>query len=269
MTDYIFFRILEMNKPAETDDIFDLKGLFLRNVAVDNVIFGYHEKELKVLLQQPFAVAKWTVTGGYIKKTESIQQAAARIAFDRTGLNGLFFEQFRAFGNPQRVIDDSFTAEHISDVAGVKVKPDLWVFDYFVSVSFYTLTEFSKVAPTKGLREADCRWWPVNELPPMMFDHKLIIEEALKALRIHIAHYPIGYELLPEKFTLPEIHALYETILGKTLDDRNFTRRLMATGIIIKLNETRKIGKHRSPILYKFDKEKYDAGLLEGDVLAF
>ena len=258
-----------MDKAEESGDIFDLKGQFLRNVAVDNVIFGYHEKELKVLLQQPFSVGKWTVTGGYIKKTESIEQAASRIAFDRTGLKGLFFEQFRAFGNPERVMDSGFSSKQISEVTGLDVGPDLWIFDYFVSVSFYTLTEFSNVEPTKGVREADCRWWPVNELPPMMFDHKLIIEEALKALRIHIAHYPIGYELLPEKFTLPEIHALYETILGKTLDDRNFTRRLMATGIIIKLNETRKIGRHRSPILYKFDKEKYDAGLREGDVLVF
>src|ERR1700759_2231006 len=94
------------------EDIFDDDSDHLRNVSVDNVIFGYHEKELKVLLQQPFSVDKWTVTGGYIKKTESIEQAASRIALDRTGLKGLFFEQFRAFGNPQRVIDDSFTAEH-------------------------------------------------------------------------------------------------------------------------------------------------------------
>ena len=80
----------------------------------------------------------------------------------------------------------------------------------------------------------------------MMFDHAMIVAEALKALRLHIAYYPIGYELLEEKFTLPEIHSLYETILGKSLDDRNFSKRLMATGIIIKLNETKKIGAHRS-----------------------
>ena len=258
-----------MKKPGNQEDIFDVKGQFLRNVAVDNVIFGYHEKELKVLLQQPYVVDKWTVTGGYIKRTESIEQAAARIALDRTGLKDLFLEQFRSFGNPERVKDRGFSARQVSEVTGFEIDPALWIFDYFVSVSFYTLTEFSKVEPRKGSFEADCRWWPVNELPPMMFDHKLIIEEALKALRIHIAHYPIGYELLPEKFTLPEIHALYETILGKALDDRNFTRRLLATGIVVKLKETRKIGPHRSPILYKFDKRKYDAGLREGDVLVF
>jgi 8-oxo-dGTP diphosphatase len=119
------------------------------------------------------------------------------------------------------------------------------------------------------LFEADCRWWPVNDLPDMMFDHKHIVAEALLALRLHIAHYPIGYELLEERFTMPEIHSLYETVLGKSLDDRNFAKKLMATGILIKTNETRRIGAHRSPFLYKFDKLKYNEGLKSGVALVF
>lgn len=242
---------------------------YLKNVSVDNVILGYHDKELKVLLQQPFALGKWTVTGGYIKKTESIEEAANRIASLRTGLKNLFFQQFRSFGNPHRVSDNGFNAQHISELVGWEIPTDAWIFDYFVSVGFYTLTEFSKVTVEKSVNEADCQWWPVDKLPPMMFDHALFIAEALNALRLHIAHYPIGYELLSEKFTLPEIHSLYETILGKTLDSRNFTKKLTATGIVIKLNETKSIGAHRSPFLYKFDKAKYDEGLKSGLMLAF
>jgi ADP-ribose pyrophosphatase YjhB (NUDIX family) len=252
-----------------TEDIFNNADEYLRNVSVDNVIFGYHEKELKVLLQQPFALGKWTVTGGYIKKTESIEEAAKRIAYVRTGLKGLFLQKFSSFGNPHRVVDNGFTPAQLSKVTGIDITADSWIFDYFVSIAFYTLTEFSKVAIKKAAFEADSAWWPVNELPQMAFDHELIIKEALKAMRLHIAHYPIGYELLEEKFTLPEIHSLYETILGKELDDRNFAKRLMATCIIIKLNETKKIGAHRSPYLYKFDKEKYEAGLKSGVELAF
>jgi ADP-ribose pyrophosphatase YjhB (NUDIX family) len=244
-------------------------GDYLRNVAVDNVIFGYHERELKVLLQQPFAGNKWTVTGGYIKRTESIEQAASRIALERTGLQNLFLEQFRAFGNPQRSVDSGFSPREIKEIAGVEVPGNCWIFDYFVSVSFYTLTEFSRVVIIKSSKEADCRWWPITDLPAMMFDHRLIIEQALKFLRMHIAHYPVGYELLPEKFTLPEIHALYETIFGKTLDYRNFNRRMINTGIMVKLTETRAIGPHRSPYLYRFDKEKYDEGLKEGAMQVF
>lgn len=241
----------------------------LRNVAVDNVIFGYSDRELKVLLQQPFVLDKWTITGGYIKRTETIQDAAKRVAFERTGLKKLFFEQFRSFGTPARNTDPGFNARHISELSGIDVPEDFWIFDYFVSVAFYSLTEFSRVEVKKGELETDCRWWPVNELPKMMFDHKHIIAEALKSLRLHIAHYPIGYELLPEKFTLPEIHNLYETILGRSLDDRNFSKRLIASGIIVKLDEKRQIGAHRSPFLYKFDKERYDEGLKTGVVLAF
>lgn len=250
-------------------DFFKNSNQFLQNVGVDNVIFGYHEKELKVLLQQPYALDKWTVTGGYIKKTESIEEAANRIAVSRTGLKNLYFHQFRSFGNPKRVLDDGFTPAHLKKVTGIDVSADAWIFDYFVSVGFYTLTEFSKVELKKGEHEAECKWWSIDDLPPMMFDHKLIISEALNALRLHIAYFPIGYELLPEKFTLPEIHSLYETILDKQLDDRNFSKRLMATEIIIKLNETKKIGAHRSPFLYKFNKEKYDEGLNSGVALVF
>src|SRR5882724_3425460 len=118
----------------DIEDFFNHSERYLRNVAVDNVIFGYHDKELKVLLQQPFTLDKWTVAGGYIKKTESIEEAAHRVAFERTGLKNLFFQQFRSFGNPARVIDKGFTPEHISEICGIELPADLWIFDYFVSV---------------------------------------------------------------------------------------------------------------------------------------
>jgi ADP-ribose pyrophosphatase YjhB (NUDIX family) len=253
----------------DTDDLFKNPDQYLRNVSVDNVIFGYHDKELKVLLQQPFAIEKWTVTGGYIKRTESIEEAAHRIALLRTGLKGLYLQQFRSFGNPKRSVDSGFSPKQIKKITGAEPSKNAWIFDYFVSVGFYTLTEFSQVIFKKGVHEEDCRWWPVSHLPLMMFDHKLIISEALLALRLHIAHYPIGFKLLPKKFTLPEIHSLYETILGKSLDDRNFAKRLMATGIITKLSETKSIGAHRSPFLYTFNKREYQKGLKSGIDLAF
>lgn len=255
---------------TEEADFFINDGAgYLRNVLIDNVIFGYHDKELKVLLQQPIMLDGWTVTGGYIRKTESIEEAADRIAEARTGLKNLFLQQFRSFGSPQRRgLDESFI-HRLKELIGVEVSPGSWLFDYFVSVGFYTLTEFAEVKLTKSAYDAECRWWPVNELPELMFDHAQLIAAALQALRMHIAHFPIGYELLPEKFTLPEIHSLYETILGKSLDDRNFTKKLSATGIIIKLNETKKIGAHRSPFLYEFDKEKYEQGLKSGVELVF
>jgi hypothetical protein len=108
----------------------------------------------------------------------------------------------------------------------------------------------------------------VTELPELLFSHNEVIEKALATMRNQLYLQPIGYNLLPEKFTLPEIQILYETILGKELHRRNFPTKLMSLGILTKLDEKRKIGQHRSPFLYKFDKEKYEEALKNGVVLA-
>ena len=240
------------------DEILNGPDYFLRNVSIDNVIFGYHIKELKVLLQRPQGINKWTVSGGYIKKTETIEEAAIRIARERTGLEDLYLKQFKAFGNPLRTTDTEIPIKFTVGNANVKTDKENWMLDYFVTLGFYTLTEFDLVKPNGD----------IFNLPALLFDHQLIIEEALKSLRLHIYHYPIGYKLLPEKFTLPEITSLYETILEKKLDDRNFSKKLLATGIIMKLNERKHIGPHRSPFLYVFNKFKYDEALQNGMVLA-
>jgi 8-oxo-dGTP diphosphatase len=250
------------------DEIINGHQYFLRNVSIDNVIFGYHKKELKVLLQRPRGFSKWTVSGGYIKRTETIEEAASRIAWERTGLEDLYLKQFKAFGSPDRTNDTSISLTLTDGSASVKIDKGNWMLDYFVTLGFYTLTEFDLVKPYGEYNIEECEWWDIHNLPPLMFDHQLIIEEALKALRLHIYHYPIGYELLPSKFTLPEITSLYETILGKKLDDRNFSKKLLATGIILKLNERRYIGPHRSPYLYVFDNINYNEALKNGMVLA-
>jgi ADP-ribose pyrophosphatase YjhB (NUDIX family) len=241
---------------------------YLRNVSIDNVILGYHNKQLKVLLQRPQGISDWTVSGGYIKRTETIEEAASRIASERTGLEHLYLKQFKAFGSPLRNIDSALKAKSLSCLEGLEIDKASWMFDYFVTLGFYTLTEFDLVTPTGEFYTEECKWWDILNLPPLIIDHKLIIEEALKSLRLHIYHYPVGFELLPEKFTLPEITSLYETILEKKLDDRNFSKKLLATGIITKLNERRYIGPHRSPFLYVFNKVKYDEALKNGMVLA-
>lgn len=250
------------------DEILYGHKYFLRNVSIDNVILGYHQKELKVLLQRPQGLSKWTVCGGYIKKTETIEEAAARIARDRTGLEDLYLKQFKAFGSPLRTNDGTISSKIIGDLADVKADKGNWMLGYFVTLGFYTLTEFELVKPNGEFYTEDCEWWDILNLPALLFDHKLIIEEALKTLRLHIYHYPIGYELLPAKFTLPEITSLYETILEKKLDKRNFSKKLLATGIITRLSERRYIGPHRSPFLYVFNKTKYDEALRNGMVLA-
>lgn len=250
---------------AEINELF-INGprFYLQNVSVDNVIFGYHEKELKVLLQRPQTFTRWILPGGFIKKTETAESAATRVASQRTSLENLFLQQFKVFSKPGRNRDELYTADNLKQLTGWDIPPDHWMLQPFVSIGFYTLTEFSKVTTNGSFYMEECTWWDINALPALMFDHAEIIAEALKALRIHLVHFPIGYELLPKKFTLPEIRTLYETILEKELDDRNFSKKLLAAGIIEKLDEIKKIKGHRSPFLYKFNRRVYLDALKEG-----
>ncbi|CAN5271855.1 NUDIX domain-containing protein [soil metagenome] len=242
---------------------------FLYHLSIDCVIFGYHQHQLKVLLLKLKESDKWSLPGGFVKNEEPLTQAAERILSERTNLSKLFLQQFQTFGEPDRSIRTEKEIAHLSLIAGIPVSKDHWLLKRTVSIGYYAVTEYSLVSPQPDFFSEQCTWCDIEQLPKMIFDHSLIAMEALKALRLHIYHQPIGYNLLPEKFTLPEIHDLYETILGKTLDRRNFPKKLMSIGIIKKLNEQRKIGAHRSPFLYKFDKRKYDTALKEGIVLAF
>lgn len=241
---------------------------YLKHLSIDCVIFGYHEHQLKVLLLKS-KKSIWSLAGGFIKRDEPLLEAAIRILKERTGLDELFLQQFQTFGEPSRSYRTAEDIKKLSDVAKASISKDHWLLDRTLSIGYYAVTEYSKVTPQADFFSEKCEWWDVDGLPALFFDHHLIATEALKALRTQIYHQPIGFNLLPEKFTLPEIHDLYETILGKKLDRRNFPKKLLSVGIIKKLNEQKKIGAHRSPFLYKFDKRKYDKALKEGIVLAF
>ncbi|MEP6845955.1 MAG: NUDIX domain-containing protein, partial [Panacibacter sp.] len=230
---------------------------FLHHLSIDCVLFGYHEHQLKVLLLKMKASDKWSLAGGFINLKEDLRQAAERILKERTGLDEIFLQQFQTFGEPTRSERSKADVAHLAAITKAPVPPDHWLLKRTVSIGYYAVTEYSKVTPQPDHLSDQCTWWDIDSVPKMIFDHKLILAEALKALRMQIYHQPIGYNLLPEKFTLPEIHDLYETILGKELDRRNFAKKLISLGIIKKLNERRSIGPHRSPFLYKFDKRKY------------
>jgi hypothetical protein len=114
------------------------------------------------------------------------------------------------------------------------------------------------------LLSTDCRWWDINKVPPLIYDHKQIIEKALESLRLDLNDHPVGYNLLPEKFTMPELQRLYETILNESLDRRNFQKRMLSLDILERLKERKTGGAHKAPYLYRFDKKKYDKALKQG-----
>ena len=146
----------------------------------------------------------------------------------------------------------------------------LWIFTTRIdSISYYALTEFSKVTPRPGIFFSETNWTDIHNLPSLLLNNNETVSQALKTLRLELQHEPIGLNLLPEKFTISELQVLYETILGKALDPRNFIKKLASLGILKKLNEKRNIGGHRSPFLYKFNKRTYTKALEEEVSLVF
>ena len=241
----------------------------LPNLSIDCVIFGYHEKQIKILCTHFAGMSGWLLPGGYIGNNENIDDAASRILKERTGVEDLFLKQFKTFGDLNRAWNHPDNLKHLPKTLGGMEYDIEWISTRFVSVGYYALTEFSRITPETTGMENDCRWFDIQKLPPMLIDHERIIEEALKTLRLQIHHEPIGLNLLAEKFTLPEMQALYETIIGKKLDQRNFTKKLVALDIVKKLDEKKHIGGHRAPSLYKFNKRNYHKALKEGVALAF
>jgi 8-oxo-dGTP diphosphatase len=258
-----------MNTPEEIED-FILNGHlhYVPHVSIDCAIFGYHEQQLKLLLIKHKFIDGFCLPGGYIKRTETLMQAANRIVEERTGINNLFLQQFKTFGDPNRAQINEFDEEKWFRATGVRITKDNWLIDQTISVGFYAITDFEKSIPNPDMMAEDCAWFDIDNLPKLEFDHDEMVKEALHTLRVQLYHYPIGYNLLPEKFTLTEIHALYETLLGKKLDISNFPKKLITLGLLKKLDEKRSIGAHRSPHLYMFDKENYDKALREGLVLS-
>lgn len=240
---------------------------FRRNLSIDCTIFGYHAGELKILLVNNSLVTEWCLPGGYIMNSETLDQAAARITRERTGIDNLFLKQFKTFGDPGRNKNMSQVIENLKVRTGVRMKEDNWLFGETVSIGFYAITDIVNAKPQADMFSSECRWFAVDKLPRLGFDHEQMVKEALKTMRIHLYHYPIGKNLLPKKFTLKEIKLFYEVMSAKTLHVTNFPNKLIAMGLIQKTGEKVHIGAHRSPTCYQFNSKVYEKALRDGIVL--
>ena len=243
-----------------------IKGasLYHPGISADCVIFGFHEGELKVLLLKMKNEDHWALPGGFILKEESVDDAATRVLQERTGINNLFLQQFHVFGSPNR--SDKEKHKEWMKRDGIAVDKNNWLLQRFITVGYYALVEYSYVQPSPDHTSDACVWCDLHDISTLslIMDHKQILDKALETLRLQINHQPIGYNLLPQKFTMPELQKLYEAILDKKLDRRNFQRRMLGYGIIKKLKETRRGGAHRAPYLHTFDMRKYQKALTEG-----
>ncbi|MEK0422375.1 MAG: hypothetical protein RLZ95_285 [Bacteroidota bacterium] len=236
--------------------------IYQPGISVDCAIFGFHENALKVLLLQISPSKKWALPGGFILKNEPIENAAYRVLQERTGVNNIFLQQFNAFGDPNR--SDAKIHQNKFLELDIKIPKDHWLIQRFITIGFYALIDFTEVQISKDSYDEGAEWIDINKLNNLMMDHENIIQKALEVLRTQLAYLPIGRNLLPKKFTMPELQKLYETILGQQLDRRNFQRKMIGFGILNKLTETRKGGAHKAPFLYTFNDKKYQKALKEG-----
>lgn len=251
-----------MNFDKEISDHY-LRGheKYLRNISVDCIIFGFHDNELKVLLLHAQYAMLWALPGGFIKKAEHMDEAAKRILKERTGLDEIYMQQFHVFSAPER--SNKKINRQFLKTAGVRVT-ESWMFERFITVGYSALVDFSKVQPVADVFSNACQWFNIHDIPEMMLDHRDILNKAQENLQSQLNYHPVGYNLLPEKFTMPELQKLYETILDKTLDRRNFQRKILGIGILKRLNETKKGVAHKAPWYYKFDLRKYQKALKGG-----
>jgi ADP-ribose pyrophosphatase YjhB (NUDIX family) len=235
---------------------------FIPHISIDCVVFGFYENQLKLLLIQWKQTGKWSLPGGFIRRDESVDTAATHILQDRTGLENIYLEQFKIFGGVDR--NNTPDTQTILEASGTPVGADNWLLQRMVSVGYYALVDFSKTVPTPDFLLNDCRWWDIKEIPTLLFDHDQIVRSALKALRLQLINKPIGYNLLPGKFTMAELRRLYETILDKTIDRRNFEKKMLKLGILERLDEVKTDVTYKAPVLYRFNLVKYQE-LLEAD----
>ncbi|MCR4033811.1 MULTISPECIES: NUDIX hydrolase [Flavobacterium] len=226
---------------------------YIPTLSIDCVIFSFHENELQVLILKMKDREEWGLPGGYVEKVENVDDAAVRILKDRTGTENVYLQQFYTFGNLNR---SEFAFEDYDD--------SMWHKQRFVSIGYYALAEHGQVKLNIDEFSSIVKWHSIENLPAFMMDHRIIFDKALLTLREQLNNHPIGYSLLPEKFTMPELQKLYEGILGKKLNRGNFYRKILRYDILTKLDESRKGGAHKAPDLYSFDLEKYNEALKEG-----
>lgn len=231
---------------------------YLNHISIDCVIFGFHGGQLKVLLLKMKGEAAWYLPGGFVRKKEPIETAANRILKERTGLDQIFLQQFHVFGDPDR------SRPHNEMYKDMLPASENWFTSRFLTIGFYALVDFVNAVPTPDSHSENCTWYDLADVPRLELDHGQILKKALDALRLQLNYQPIGYNLMPREFTMPELQKLYETILDKKLDRRNFQRRMLGFGILNRLDTIRKGGAHKAPYLYSFDLKNYQDALKEG-----
>lgn len=226
-----------MNKNVETCSVPKSEQNAMKAITIDCVVFGFEEGSLEVLLVQHaegISKGKWGLPGGWIHKNESTDNAAQRLLSELTGLDNIYLEQLKAFGDPDR-----FPLRRV------------------ITIGYYALVKREDYNIKVGFTASDAKWYKIKSIPDLIYDHNEILSYSLQHLRNRVRHAPIGFNLLPEKFTLLQLMHLYEEILGVELEKSNFRRKILHMKLLLELDEKEQDVSHRAAKLYKFDDEIY------------
>ncbi len=219
------------------------------DLSIDCIIFGFQESKLKVLLvKHASGIIKdrWALPGGFVTYNENIDASAYRLLNDLTGVKELYLEQLQAFGKVNR-----YPTKRV------------------ITIAYYALTQPENYNLIPGFTASDAKWFSLNSISNLPYDHDQILKFAFQRLKQKVKFEPIGFNLLPEKFTLLQLQDLYEAILETNLDKPNFRRKIMKMDLLISCNEKQKGVSHRAANLYRFDKEVYDKLKKEGFIFEF
>lgn len=226
------------------------------NVSVDCVVFGFDGEKLKVLLidrdqllNDPEGDKIYVLPGNLIRDDETLDDAANRVLKELTGLSDLYLEQFRSFGDPNRLT----RAEDSAWLQSIRAQPEARV----ITVAYYSLVRADHYELHASGFAKEAFWHEIENLPRLGFDHEEIVLSALEALKFKSKYQPLGFELLPEKFTLGQLQKLYEAILNTSLDKRNFRRKILKMSFLMPLDEKQTGVPHKPARYYKFDDAKY------------
>ncbi len=231
---------------------------FIPQLSIDSVIFGYRDSRLKVLIAKiKMDHDIWTLPGGFIQQREHIDAAAKRILEERTGLNKIYLEQFRVFGAENRV-NDSFQ-EKVKTWQNIGSNFELekmlrWFSKRFVSIGYYALVDINKVSLRKGEFDNSVEWYDIENLPVMIMDHNEMVNFALEKLREKLDEKLIGFNLLPETFTMRELQELYEAVYDRPFPRNNFQKKMLDLNVLERLEKVYTGAANKAPFLYRFRK---------------
>lgn len=220
---------------------------YLPHLSVDVVIMAYDQGKLNVLVLKTGSNAM--LPGGYIEKDEDVEAAAYRILANRTGVENAHLDFFDVFGSPHRVFSQLF--KDFAEQSGKHWTPDLPINKRFISLGYYALVDITQATLKPGPIDDSVHWVNIRELPQMAMDHNTIVRRAHERLKADIQKNPIAHNLLPETFTMPELHQIHQCILGEAMDRSRFQKKMLSSGLFERLPERTTEARGRNPYLYR------------------